>query len=119
MRDYLTVTKAISDGSRARILKLLEVKPLCVCQIVAVLGLRPSTVSKHLSILRQAGLVEDKKAGKWVYYWLSSENVNAFNQTVLALMRSWLNEDKKVQSDRKRLEEILQLPLEEVCRMRT
>jgi len=116
MREYLAVTKAISDASRARILKLLERKPLCVCQIVAVLELRPSTISKHLSILRQAGLVEDRKSGKWVYYALSQENVNAFNQTALALFKSWLNEDRKVLEDRAKLERVLQMPLEEVCR---
>ena len=117
MREYLTVTKAISDASRVRILKLLERKPLCVCQVVAVLGLRPSTVSKHLSILRQAGLVEDRKSGKWVYYALSQESVNPFNQTALALFKSWLNEDKKVIEDREKLDRILRMPLEVVCKM--
>jgi len=117
MREYLAVTKAISDASRARILKLLERKPLCVCQIVAVLGLRPSTISKHLSILRQAGLVEDRKSGKWVYYALSQESVNVFNQTALALFKSWLNEDKKVIEDRAKLDRILRMPLEVVCKM--
>ena len=117
MREYLAVVKAISDGSRVRILKLLERKPLCVCQIVAVLGLRPSTVSKHLSILRQAGLVEDRKDRKWVYYGLSRENVNPFSQTALALLRAWLNDDRKVMADRDCLQRVLQLPLEEVCKL--
>jgi DNA-binding transcriptional ArsR family regulator len=116
MREYLAVAKAIADSSRARILKLLEAKPLCVCQIVAVLGLRPSTVSKHLSILRQAGLVEDEKSGKWVRYALARENVNAFNQTALALLKAWLNDDKRVLSDREKLKRVLALPLEEVCK---
>ena len=117
MREYLAVTKAMADASRARILKLLEMKPLCVCQVVGVLGLRPSTVSKHLSILRQAGLVEDRKSGKWVYYGLCQQNLNPFNQTILALLKAWLNDDKKVQADREKLQRILRLPLEQVCRM--
>lgn len=117
MRHYLAVTKAMSDASRVRILKLLEVQPLCVCQITAVLGLSPSTVSKHLSILRHAGLVEDFKDGRIVRYHLSRENLNPFSQTVLALLKAWLNDDKKVQEDRKNVDRIVQMPLEELTKM--
>lgn len=116
MRDYLAVAKAVADSSRARILKLLEAKPLCVCQIVAVLGLRPSTVSKHLSILKRAGLVSASKSGKWVIYALSRENASPFNQIVLGLLRAWLNDDGRVCTDRKKLNRVLQRPLDKVCR---
>lgn len=119
MREYLSVTKAIADASRARILKLLERKPLCLCQIVAVLGLRPSTVSKHLAILRKAGLIEFKKTGKWVFNALSQQNSNTYNQTVLALFRAWLNEDNMVKQDRSKLDRILRIPLEKLCKRQT
>ena len=63
MRDLELVLKAAGDPTRTRILKLLESGGLCVCQVQAVLGLAPSTVSKHLSILKTAGLVEDRRDG--------------------------------------------------------
>ncbi len=62
--------KAAAERTRLRILALLRRGPLCVCQIVEILALSQSTVSKHLSILAGAGLVEDEKRGKWVFYRL-------------------------------------------------
>ena len=63
--------KALGEANRIRILKMLEIRPLCVCEITAVLRLAPSTVSKHLSILREAGFIIDQKEGKWVNYCLN------------------------------------------------
>ncbi|HSW02527.1 MAG TPA: metalloregulator ArsR/SmtB family transcription factor [Sedimentisphaerales bacterium] len=67
MRDVLDLTKAMADGNRLRVLMALTGGELCVCQIVELLQLAPSTVSKHMSILRQAGLVEGRKDGRWMY----------------------------------------------------
>ena len=74
MKATLRVTKALADTQRVRILLLLERGELCVCQIIEVLGLAPSTVSKHLSLLHAAGLVDVRKEGRWVYYSLSAES---------------------------------------------
>ena len=71
MRNLLTITKALADGSRLRILAMLRTGELCVCQIGEVLGLAPSTVSKHLSILKKEGIIEDDKRGLQVYYSLA------------------------------------------------
>lgn len=68
MAAALQVTKALADRQRVRILMMLRPGELCVCQIVEVLALAPSTVSKHLSILSAAGLVEVRKDGRWMYY---------------------------------------------------
>ena len=68
MFEFMTVIKALADGNRVRILSVLAGRELCVCQIIEMLGLAPSTVSKHLSILRQARLVDDRKEGRWMYY---------------------------------------------------
>lgn len=68
MNDLLSVFKALSDETRLRILKLLEEGELCVCDIVAALGLIQPKVSFHLSALKEAGLVRDRKAGKWIHY---------------------------------------------------
>lgn len=73
MQQYIAITKALSDETRARALMSLAEGELCVCQIIEVLGLSPSTVSKHMSILQQAGLVERRKDGRWHYYRLAEQ----------------------------------------------
>jgi ArsR family transcriptional regulator len=70
MNDVLNVAKALADANRLRALMALGAGELCVCQLIEMLGLAPSTVSKHLSILHQAGLVEVRKEGRWMYYRL-------------------------------------------------
>jgi DNA-binding transcriptional ArsR family regulator len=72
MQNILKITKAASDETRLRILKLLTKGELCVCHITAGLKLAPSTVSKHLSILEAAGLIETRKLGRWVHCKLPS-----------------------------------------------
>jgi len=70
MRRLIELARAVSDGNRVRALLALKGRELCVCQIMAMLCLAPSTVSKHMAILKQAGLVESDKRGRWVYYRL-------------------------------------------------
>ena len=76
IETFETVAKAVADPSRVRILKLLESGELCVCQITAVLDLAPATVSKHLSALKTAGLLQQRRDGKWVYYRLAEREFN-------------------------------------------
>jgi arsenate reductase/ArsR family transcriptional regulator len=115
MRDLELVLKAAGDPTRTRILKLLEGGGLCVCQVQAVLGLAPSTVSKHLSILKTAGLVEDRRDGKWIEYALLSGERNPYASHLLAMLRGPLDRDPAVVADRKRLREIKKIPLVELC----
>ena len=68
MFDFMTIIRALGDENRLRILMALRSREMCVCQITGFLDLSPSTTSKHLSILRQARLIESRKRGKWVYY---------------------------------------------------
>lgn len=68
MNEALSITKALSDETRLRAVMLLDGRELCLCQLVEVLDLAPSTVSKHLSILHDAGLVQRRKEGRWHYY---------------------------------------------------
>ena len=68
MREFMNITKALADENRVRTLLALRKGELCVCQITELFGLAVSTVSKHLSILYQAGLVESRKDGRWIYY---------------------------------------------------
>ena len=103
LRRYEAVMKAAADPTRVRILKMLEGGELCVCQIIAVLGLSPSTVSKHLFLLKSAGLVNDRKDKKWVHYSLDRESVDPHVSGVLGELAGWLNRDPVVREDRARL----------------
>ena len=85
IRDFVLVAKAVADPTRARILKMLEPGELCVCDITAGLDLAQSTVSKHLGILRNAGLIVGRKVGLWVYYRLETAPINPHNLAFLRL----------------------------------
>jgi len=102
----VNVFKALSDTNRIRILKMLEVRPLCVCEITEILKLANSTVSKHLSVLRDAGLIADRKEGKWVNYHLNLDQNNEFVRHLLPLVRGWLPNDETVAEDKKKVMEV-------------
>jgi len=72
MKTLLPILSALADESRLRAFLLLRDQELCVCQIIEVLGLSPSTVSRHMTLLYQAGLVERRKEGKWHYYRIAA-----------------------------------------------
>ena len=118
MRDLELALKAAGDPTRARVLKLLERGGLCVCQIQAVLGLAPSTVSKHLSTLKAAGLVEDRRDGKWIEYTLAAEGRNPYAHPVLAVLRGSLDRDPTIVADRRRLRGVKAVPKDRLCGMR-
>jgi len=115
VRDFELAMKAVGDPTRTRILKLLEGGGLCVCQVQAVLGLAPSTVSKHLTTLKLAGLVEDRRDGKWIEYALTDDSRNPHARPVLDLLRGPLDRDAAVVADRRRLREIKAIPMTELC----
>ena len=115
MRDFELALKAAGDPTRTRILKMLEAGGLCGCQIQAVLEIAPSTISKHLAILRNAGLVEDRREGKWIEYAVTSEGRNPFASSIFAMLRGPLDRDPAVIADRKRLREIKAIPRIELC----
>jgi len=105
LRKYEATMKAAADPTRVRILKMLEGGELCVCQIIAVLALSPSTVSKHLFLLKSAGFVNDRKEKKWVHYSLDRESVDAYVTGILRELSSWLDRDPVIARDRVRLAE--------------
>jgi DNA-binding transcriptional ArsR family regulator len=117
MRDLELALKAAGDPTRTRILKLLEASDLCVCQIQALLALAPSTVSKHLTILKLAGFVEDRRDGKWVYYTLAADKGNPYVAAVLLLLKGRLDRDPRIRADRRRLRQVLALPVDEICNL--
>lgn len=105
MRDLLQIYKALSDETRLRIIKLLEQGELCVCDIVASLNIIQPKISFHLGVLKEAGLVKDRRVGKWIHYRLDdSEMFRRF----LLLSTIEKAEDRLLLEDKTRLEEFLQ-----------
>lgn len=116
MLSTVRVTKALGDTQRLRILSLLEHRELCVCQIIEVLGLAPSTVSKHLSLLSSAGLVVMRKEGRWAYYRLPDGPAADANRHLIEWLRTELQDASTVKRDRTLLEAVLALNLCDVAR---
>ena len=106
--------KALSHPVRVRILALLRAKELCVCEINAVIGLAPSTVSAHLRELRTSGLVAERKAGRWVHYRLAEGDPAA--NTVMAALWPALEGDPLLADDARVLGRLDEMPVEALCR---
>jgi len=117
MRAFMAITKALSDQNRVSILLALEGRELCVCQIIQFLGLAPSTVSKHLSILKQACLIEDRKDGRWMYYRLAGDDApTEVREALVWVCRSFADSPShKIKKDAQRLQTILALDPKELC----
>jgi DNA-binding transcriptional ArsR family regulator len=103
------VLKALSDPQRLRAVTALQYGDLCVCQIIDLLRLAPSTVSKHMSILRQAGVVRSRKTGKWVYYSLGKASAKNDTATFIASVIDCIKNDPAVKADRNQLREIMKI----------
>ena len=119
MRDLMAVTKALADESRVRMLLALEPGELCVCQIVELLRLAPSTVSKHMSILKQARLVESRKEGRWMFYRLADEDGLAEAKEMSALVFRLTAADARRREDARRLKQILKMDRDELCKQQS
>ena len=119
MREFMNITKALADETRARALLALRQGELCVCQITELLGLAPSTVSKHLSLLLQAGLVESRKDGRWIYYKLPGKNAAVEVREALDWVKKSLGENPQVVEDGKKLKMILKQDPTDLCTRQT
>ena len=102
MKDTAQLFKALSDETRLRIIALLTHGELCVCDLMEVMGLPQSTVSRHLATLRQAGLVEDRRQGVWIYYRLFHGD-GAFFDDLCELLQRHLAEAPQTVRDREAL----------------
>ena len=116
MRSTLCITKALADLQRVRILMMLQRGELCVCQIVEVLALAGSTVSKHLSILSNAGLVDSRKEGRWAYYRLPEGTAGDAVRPVLSWLEGRLESDGTIGQDAKKLKAVMACEPESLCR---
>ncbi|HEX9046980.1 MAG TPA: metalloregulator ArsR/SmtB family transcription factor [Verrucomicrobiae bacterium] len=116
MRDFMAITKALSDANRVRILLALRGGELCVCQITELFGFAPSTISKHLSILHQAGLILSRKTERWVYYRLPGDAASVAVCQALNWVQNSLAKSEAAMADARKLKAILQTDPAVLCR---
>jgi ArsR family transcriptional regulator len=113
MRSFIKVMKALSDPNRVKIIKMLQQRVMCVCELKAALNVAQPTVSKHLKLLEDAGLVAYEKDGLWANYQLTDGGSSPYAATILGNLRHWLNEDKHIVDLINKLPSIRR---EEVCK---
>jgi ArsR family transcriptional regulator, arsenate/arsenite/antimonite-responsive transcriptional repressor len=116
MREVMNITKALADENRVRVLMALRGGELCVCQITEMFGLAPSTVSKHLSILHRAGLVDSRKNGRWIYYRLPSLKMPDVIRWAIDWVDKFTENDPRILNDKKLLKKILKLDASKLCK---
>ena len=112
MKSFLKVMKALSDSSRVKILKMLQRRSMCVCELREALGIAQPSVSKHLKILEEAGLVASRKNGLWVDYYLTDGGQSPYAASLMGNLRHWLENEPELIELIERLPDIRR---EEVC----
>ncbi len=116
MREFVKAIKALSDSNRVKIVKMLQHKSMCVCEIQAALKVAQPTVSKHLKILEDAGFVSYEKDGLWVNYHLSDGSSSPYVANLLGNLRHWLEDEPEVIRLKK---ELPMINREDICRKAT
>lgn len=117
INEFIAIAKAFSDPQRVRAVLALQNGELCVCQIIELLKLAPSTISKHMTILRQAGIVKNRKEGKWVYYSLIDEKKKSNVTDFILMTLDNLNGDLIIKTDKSHLQKIKKMDLTTLCRL--
>jgi ArsR family transcriptional regulator len=115
MQEFIRITKALADPNRVRVLLALWRRELCVCQIVELLPLAPSTISKHLSILNHAGLIVSRKTERWIYYRLPGKEAPSAVREAVDWVHKSLARLPGAEADRKKLKRILKLEPTALC----
>ena len=113
MKAFVRVMKALSDPNRIKIIKLLQQKMMCVCELQCALGISQPSVSKHLRVLEEAGLVDYQKDGLWVNYYLADGKANPYVASLLGNLKHWLDDDPQISELTKK---VPSLNREEICK---
>lgn len=116
MREFMEMSRALGDENRVRALMALRGGELCVCQLIEFMGLAPSTVSKHMAVLRQARLVDSEKKGRWVHYRLPGVEAPERIRLTLEWLFAVLGDDPRIREDGERVDAILRMDPEALCR---
>jgi len=115
MIDKTKIFKALSDFNRLRILKALQSKILCVCEIRGLLNLANSTVSQHLKILEQEGFIIGKKSGKWVNYMINPNPADQRISTILSSLDFWIDDEELIINDKRTIKKLCR---KDICGIR-
>jgi ArsR family transcriptional regulator len=113
MRDFIRVMKALSDPNRVKIIKMLQHKTMCVCEMQSALQISQPAVSKHLKLLEDAGLVGFRKDGLWVNYHLADGSNSPYVANILGNLKHWLEDDHQIAALLERLPTIRR---EDICK---
>lgn len=103
IEDKVKILRAVAEKNRLRILKMLEDDTLCVCEITSVLNLAVSTVSQHLKVLKEAGIVVEDKDGKWINYKINSHPSNPVITSIIGMLDLWLEGEEEIKKDNKKV----------------
>jgi DNA-binding transcriptional ArsR family regulator len=115
MRRFLALTRALNDQTRLRTLMALRRGELCLCQLVDLFGLAPSTVSRHLNILYEAGLIDRRKEGRWAYFRLAGRDAAPAAKRAIRWVSECLRDETEIVRDGHALRRVLERDLEELC----
>lgn len=111
--DRLTqIYSMLSDKNRLRILKLLEYKPMCVCELTHIIGIRQPSISRHLRKLREANLIDSRQEGQWNEYFINRKG-DEYTRTLLGNLSGWINEDIVIVEDLKKVDQTCR---ESICK---
>ncbi|MEW6673526.1 MAG: metalloregulator ArsR/SmtB family transcription factor [Thermodesulfobacteriota bacterium] len=113
MKEFIKVMKAISDPTRVKMLKMLQRRVMCVCEVQAALGTAQSTASKHLKILEDAGLITSFKEGTWVNYSLADGSQSPYAASLIGNIKHWLEGEPEIMELMKKLPQVRR---EDICK---
>jgi len=114
MKESQNIFKTLSDNNRLRILKMLQIKPLCVCEIREILQLASSTVSQHLSILKNEGFILEERDGKWVNYLINQMPADRRISAILSQLDFWIGDSELIEADKQQVKTVNRF---EVCKI--
>ncbi|MCF6249027.1 MAG: metalloregulator ArsR/SmtB family transcription factor [Desulfobacula sp.] len=115
MENLLAILKAVSDKNRLRIFNaLLSYDELCACQITELLQVAGATTSRHLSLMVNAGILKNRKQGRWIYFRIKTEDLTL--DPIFKWIKQRLGGLEQVKKDKKKLKTIARIPCEDLCR---
>lgn len=106
MNKTINIFKSLSDPNRLRILKMLQISPLCVCEITEILGVSNSTVSQHLSILKKNKFIKENRDGRWINYSINFNNDDERITAILTSFDFWIGDNKQLDIDREKIKTV-------------
>ena len=113
MKSALRTLRALGDPNRMRIMKMLQRREMCVCELAEALGISQPSVSRHMRILAEADLVLSHREGVWIHYLWNPSPSDPYAATLLQALTHWLEEDPHI---RALLKKAAKIKREETCR---